>query len=256
MPLLPIPDEFVYGPVRSRRLGSSLGVNVFPLGRKICNFNCAYCQYGWTREAESAVAPDDWPAPTVIAAAVRRRLRSLRSDERRLDRITLAGSGEPTLHPRFGEIVERLKVVRDEECPETRIAVLSNAGTLDRPAVVEALKRVDEAYLKLDTADSEIFKRLNGAPAGMPRLFETLRALPHVTIQALFTRDAQGRVDNTTPDAVERWIGALKAIAPEAVHLYSVDRDPAWSALEKISYEELNAIADRARAAGLHASVY
>jgi hypothetical protein len=97
---------------------------------------------------------------------------------------------------------------------------------------------------------------LNGAPAGLPRLVDALRTLSHVTIQSLFTRDRQGRVDNTTPEEVERWIGALKAIAPEAVHLYTVDRDPAWSALEKISYEELNAIAGRARAAGLAVTVF
>lgn len=256
MPLLPLQDELVYGPVRSRRLGWSLGVNVFPPGRKICNFNCAYCQYGWTRESESAVAPEDWPAPTSIADAVRLALRKIKRAGRHLDRITLAGNGEPTLHPRFSEIVERLRIVRDEECHDARLAVLSNAGTLDRPAVLDALRRVDEAYLKLDTADAGTFKRLNGAPTGLPRILEALRTLPHVTIQSLFTRDATRRVDNTTPEEVERWIAALKAIAPEAVHVYSVDRDPAWAALEKISKEEMQAIVDRARAAGLAATVY
>jgi wyosine [tRNA(Phe)-imidazoG37] synthetase (radical SAM superfamily) len=259
MPLLPVLDEVVYGPVRSRRLGASLGVNVFPAGRKVCNFNCAYCQYGWTREREAAVAADAWPAPEAIADAVRRALRTGEGASRALDRITLAGNGEPTLHPRFGEIVDRLRTVRDEECADVRLAVLSNAGTLERPVVVDALRRTDEAYLKLDTADSEIFKRLNGAASGLPRLLETLRALSHVThvvIQSLFTRDAGRRIDNTTPDAVERWIGALTVIAPEGVHVYTIDREPAWAALEKIPYEELNAIAARARAAGLNVNVF
>ncbi len=256
MPLLPLLDEVVYGPVRSRRLGWSLGVNVFPAGRKICNFNCAYCQYGWTREGEAAVAPSDWPAPSGIADAVRHALRRLKAAGRRVDRITLAGNGEPTLHPLFGEIVERLRVVRDEELHDARIAVLSNAGTLDRPVVLDALRRVDETYLKLDTASPDLFKRLNGAHGSLPAVLEALRTLPHVTIQSLFTRSEDGRVDNTTPAAVERWVGALRVIAPVAVHVYSVDRVPAWSALQPVPAKELEAIAGRARAGGLAVSVF
>jgi wyosine [tRNA(Phe)-imidazoG37] synthetase (radical SAM superfamily) len=122
--------------------------------------------------------------------------------------------------------------------------------------VLTALRRVDEAYLKLDTADPDVFRRLNGAHGGLPRLLEALRTLPHVTIQSLFARDAEGRVDNTTPEAVERWVGALRVIAPVAVQVYSVDRVPAWSALQPVSPEELESIAARARAAGLAATVY
>jgi wyosine [tRNA(Phe)-imidazoG37] synthetase (radical SAM superfamily) len=173
-----------------------------------------------------------------------------------MDRITLAGSGEPTLHPRFGEIVERLRVVRDEQSRAACLAVLSNSGTLDRPSVLEALAHVDEVYLKLDAADEGLLRRLNGVRAELPRLLEGMRKVPHVTIQSLFTRDAAGRMDNTTPAALEQWIDALLAIGPEAVHVYSLDRVPAWAALEKVPREELNAIADRARAAGIEATVF
>ncbi len=256
MPLLPLLDEVVYGPVRSRRLGWSLGVNVFPAGRKICNFNCAYCQYGWTREGESAVAPDHWPAPSRIADAVGRALRALETAGGRVDRITLAGNGEPTLHPRFGEVVERLRVIRDEALHDARIAVLSNAGTLDRPAVFDALRRVDDAYLKLDTADPALFKRLNGARGSLADVLDALRALPHVTIQSLFARSRDGRVDNTAPETVERWVAALRVIAPVAVHVYSVDRVPAWSALQPVPTTELEAIAAKARATGLAVTVF
>lgn len=256
MPSLPLLNDLVYGPVRSRRLGWSLGINVFPPGRKICNFNCAYCQYGWTCEGETAVRPDEWPAPVAIADAVRAALTTLQAGHRRVDRLTLAGNGEPTLHPRFGEIVERLRVVRDEIAPRISLAVLSNAGTLERSAVVKALRRVDAAYLKLDTADADLFRRLNGGSAGLPRILEALCTIPHVTIQSLFTRDAAQRVDNTTPEAIQRWLGALKVIRPEAVHVYTIDRAPAWSALEKVPRPELEAIAARVKAAGIPVMVF
>jgi wyosine [tRNA(Phe)-imidazoG37] synthetase (radical SAM superfamily) len=255
-PLLPVHAHSVYGPVRSRRLGRSLGVHVFPPGRKICNFNCAYCQYGWTRESEARVDPADWPAPAAIATAVRARLLALREAGQVVDRVTLAGSGEPTLHPRFGEIVERLRAVRDEAMPSARLAVLSNAGTLDRPGIVTALRRADEAYLKLDTVDSAIFHRLNGVASGVMRILEGLRTVPHVTIQSLFTRDATRRLDNTRGDALDQWLGALRVIRPDAVHVYTLDRAPAWSALETVPRSELQAIAERVRAEGIPAVVF
>jgi wyosine [tRNA(Phe)-imidazoG37] synthetase (radical SAM superfamily) len=256
MALLPIVGDLVYGPVRSRRLGWSLGVNVFPPGRKICNFNCAYCQYGWTREYESAVAADRWPAPSSIAEAVRGALVQQRKAGLQIDRLTLAGSGEPTLHPQFANIVDRLSALRDEECPTARVAVLSNGGTLDRPAVLDALARVDEAYLKLDAADDALLKRLNGSRAELRVLLDGMRKLPRVTIQSLFTRDADGRLDNTTPAALQQWIEALLLIAPAAVHVYTLDRSPAWASLEKVPKEELRAIADLARAVGIDAMVF
>lgn len=256
MPLLPLQTDVVYGPVRSRRLGASLGVNIFPAHRKICNFNCAYCQYGWTRENETAVAAEEWPEPAAVGEAVRRALDGIRRDSGHVDRLTLAGNGEPTLHPRFGEVVEELRAVRDEACAEARLAVLSNGGTLHRPAVLAALARIDDVYLKLDTVDPETFRRLNGAKTPLASLLDALRTMTHVTIQALFTRDAARKIDNTTPDAVGNWIAVLKEIRPKAIHVYSLDRAPAWSALQVVPRAELEAIAARARAAGLNASVY
>lgn len=253
---LPIISELVYGPIRSRRLGISLGVNVFPAGRKICNFNCAYCQYGWTCEREDAVGPDQWPSPDAIAAAVADALATLTAQAIEVKRITFAGSGEPTLHPRFGEIVDALRRVRDEKLPSARIAILTNGGTLGRPAVVDALRRIDEAYVKLDTVDPDIFRRLNGSRSGLAELLETLPRLPHVTIQSLFTRDASGRIDNTTPAAIEQWLAAVRTIKPDAVHVYSLDRDPAWPELQRVARDELEKIAERVRGEGIDALVF
>lgn len=255
MPLLPLHDGTVYGPVRSRRLGRSLGVNVFPAGRKICNFNCLYCQYGWTREDERSVRREEWPAPSAIAADVRDVLREKPGDGS-IDRITLAGNGEPTLHPAICEVVERLRAVRDEVAPSTRLALLSNAGTLNRPTVLSALRRLDDLYMKLDAAHPDVFRRLNGAGDDRLPPFAILRTLPHVTIQALFTRDPDRRVDNTAPEALEMWLGALRVIRPAAVHIYTIDRQPAWRALLPVPRAELMGIAERVRAEQIAADVF
>jgi wyosine [tRNA(Phe)-imidazoG37] synthetase (radical SAM superfamily) len=254
VPLLPLHHGTVYGPVRSRRLGRSLGINVFPAGRKICNFNCLYCQYGWTREDERSVRPEEWPAPAAIAGDTRAALQQKTGG--RIDRITLAGNGEPTLHPGICEVVERLRVVRDEVAPSARLVVLSNSGTLNRPPVVSALHRLDEVYMKLDAAHPDVFRRLNGAGDDRLPSFRTLRALPHVTIQSLFTRDEARRVDNTAPEALGHWLEALRIIRPAAVHIYTIDRQPAWRALMPIPRAELMAIADRVRVEGIAAHVF
>lgn len=256
MALLPLQTDLVYGPVSSRRLGLSLGVNILPAHRKICNFNCAYCQYGWTREAEDAVRVEEWPVPAAVAEAVRSALRTLRASGQRVDHVTLAGNGEPTLHPRFPEIVERVRLVRDEESPGVRLAVLSNGGTLDRPGVIAAMKRIDDPYIKLDTADPVMFRKLNGAKRGLAPPTELLRGLPHATIQSLFTRDDSGTIDNTTSDAIAGWLEALKRIRPANVHVYSLDRAPAWGKLQIVPRAELEAIAARVRQEGIRAEVF
>lgn len=255
MALLPLQTDLVYGPVRSRRLGASLGVNILPAHRKICNFNCAYCQYGWTRENERAAGPDDWPAPVEVAEAVRSVLQGLRVQGRRVDHITLAGNGEPTLHPRFAEIVEQLRLVRDREWPDARLAVLSNGGTLDRADVVAALRRIDDPHLKLDTVDPGLAKKLNGSK-GRAASIEVLKTIPHLTIQSLFTRDESGAIDNTTPAALADWLGALRRIRPANVHVYSLDRAPAWRNLQVVPRAELEAIAARVRNEGIPAEVF
>jgi wyosine [tRNA(Phe)-imidazoG37] synthetase (radical SAM superfamily) len=191
-----------------------------------------------------------------IAEAVRAALQALRHDGARVDHITLAGNGEPTLHPGFAEIVDRLRTVRDEEWPSAKLALLSNGGTLDRPDVLGALKRMDDAYLKLDTADAATFKKLNGAASGQSIPLEVIRTLPNVTIQSLFTRDDSGAIDNTTSAAIDGWMKALKRIRPRSVHVYSLDRAPAWCKLQVVPRAELEAIAARARAEGIPAEVF
>jgi wyosine [tRNA(Phe)-imidazoG37] synthetase (radical SAM superfamily) len=228
--LMPLHPDVTYGPLRSRRLGNSLGVNLLPPNRKICSFNCLYCQYGWTdpRGDEAASA---WPDVHHVARRVSDALEAVAASATRLDRITLAGHGEPTLHPEFETIVERLRSVRDLVAPGTRIAVLSNASTLRRPHVGRALTRLDERYMKLDAGDADTLRRVNATAVDLEDLLERLASLPDFTVQTMLVTDADGLIDNTTPGAVGAWLDALARVRPVGVHLYTLARAPALGRL-------------------------
>lgn len=247
---IPLQPGIVYGPVSSRRLGCSLGVNLLPGNRKACNFNCAYCQYGWTPVGAIATQRT-WPAPVAVALAVEGALRRNRA----IDCITLAGNGEPTLHPGFGETVERLRLVRDRLAPGVRIAVLSNSSTLGRAAVVSALRRVDDRYMKLDAGDDGTLRRLNGARLRVDAIVEGLQRLDRIVVQAMFVQ-SRGRLDNTTPEAVNAWLHAIRRVGPSAVHLYTLDRTPASRRIEPVARPVLDAIASLVSGAGIPARVF
>lgn len=252
---IPLQTQIAYGPVASRRLGRSLGVNVLPEGSKVCNFNCPYCQYGWTpvplRERPGSSARMAWPSVRAVVEAVDRAL-----GRHAVDRITLAGNGEPTLHPGFARIVEELRLVRTSRAPGARLAVLSNASTCGEPHVAAALMRLDECYMKLDAGSDLMLRRMNGSPVPLRTVVDGLRRLGGVTLQSLFTRDAAGRIDNTTPDAIGRWIEAVRSVRPAAVHVYTIDRDPAWARLERVPRAELEAIAAQVEREGIPALVF
>lgn len=255
---LPLLDSIVYGPVHSRRLGSSLGVNLLPPRLKVCTFNCAYCQYGWTRTVSDDQVPNSgtWPVPWTVYSAVYRQLERMRRSQEPLDRITLAGHGEPTLHPEFEEVVDRLCALRDHWAPGVPIAVLSNSTTAAWPAVRRALGRLDERYMKLDAGSEDLVRRINGSLRPFVRIVDALHDLPDITIQAMFVRDGTGRLDNTTDRAVTDWLSALVRIHPTRVHVYTIDRDPAWPYLRRVSSRQLSEIVERVQAAGLQAEAF
>ncbi len=251
---IPLQSGIIYGPVRSRRLGASLGVNILPDARKVCNFNCPYCQYGWTPAGRNGqpAAGDAWPPPGEVAAALDAAL----DRSGAIDRITLAGNGEPTLHPDFPAVVEQLRTVRDRRAPRARIAILSNASTVADAEIARALGRVDERYMKLDGGDQATLKAMNGTTVPIRRIVEGLAGLDRVILQSMFTRDPKGRIDNTTPAALDNWLDAVRRVNPSAVHVYTIDRSPAFEALEAVPRRELNAIAERVRALGIDAVVF
>ncbi|MBI4475527.1 MAG: radical SAM protein [Acidobacteria bacterium] len=255
---LPLLDSIVYGPVKSRRLGCSLGINLLPPRLKVCTFNCAYCQYGWTRAIAEDGAPrvGAWPAPWTVFAAVYARVERAHRVGERIDRLTIAGHGEPTLHPEFEEVIDRLCALRDRWAPRVPLAILSNSTTAAWPAVRRALVRVDERYMKLDAGSEDLLRRLNGSLRPLSRIVDSLHHVPDVTIQAMFVRDGTGNIDNTTDKAVTDWLAALIRIHPTRVHLYTIDRDPAWPYLRRVSEPRLREIAERVQTAGIPAEVF
>jgi wyosine [tRNA(Phe)-imidazoG37] synthetase (radical SAM superfamily) len=253
---IPLQQHIVYGPVRSRRLGRSLGVNVLPIGVKVCNMNCAYCQYGWTGgQRTKARRRTAWSTAAQIGAAVAARLRRAERDDESLDRITVAGHGEPTLHPEFENIVERLVDIRDRLAPELRLAVLSNSTTAAWPSVRRALGLFDERYMKLDAGDPITYAHVNGLGTSVGTIIDALRDLPRVVVQSMFVTDGKGRVDNTTEGAITQWLAAIDAIQPSRVHVYTLDRPPALEGLRPVSIRRLREIAERVRLREIPADV-
>ena len=243
--------------MRSRRLGRSLGVNLLPAGVKVCNMNCAYCQYGFTQGApRRRDRSQAWPAAATVEAAVEARLTQAADSNEWLDRLTVAGHGEPTLHPDFEEIAGRLRSVRDRISPAIQLAVLSNSTTAGRPGVRRGLAFFDERYMKLDAGDPITCARVNGLRMPIADIVDALRALEAIVVQAMFVTDPSGEVDNTTEGAVSEWLAAIERVKPTRVHIYTLDRPPAMSGLKAAPARRLREIAEHVRSAGIPADVF
>jgi len=244
---IPIQDEIVYGPVVSRRLGKSLGINLLGTSAKTCNFDCLYCQYGFTGRHIK-----NFPSLEHIQACV---LEAFRQGERP-DRITVAGNGEPTLYPRFAAAMEMISAARDAWLPSVPIAVLSNSSTCSSAIIRLGLSMADERIMKLDAGTPEVFNALNGPVSlgAWERMLEGLQKLEDFTVQAMFVR---GLIDNTSEANVDCWIRVLKRLHPNAVQVYTLARPPAESRLVAADEPVLRRIADRVRGElGIEASVF
>lgn len=225
---------------------------------KLCNFNCIYCECGWN----GAHGTGGFNPAERVVAALEHRLAEMAEAKELPDVITFAGNGEPTMHPDFGRIIDATLRLRDRYAPQTRVAVLSNATMIDRPAVREALLQVDRNILKLDSAVDETVRRIN-QPQNGRTVAETIDLLGgfegRLVVQTMLLRGDYGghRIDNTTQEEVEAYIGALGRIRPAEVMLYTIDRNTPADGLEKVSFEEMEAIANRLREAfpGLAVSV-
>ncbi len=242
-----------YGPVRSRRLGRSLGINVLPGGRKVCNFDCRYCQYGWTDPALSAsTQAPEFPALEEILEAVSSTLRALPAP---LDYVTFSGNGEPTLHPRFGAIVDGVNELRNRLAPGARSVILSNSSTVGDAGVRGILARLDVRIMKLDAGTEACFLRYNRPADGLTlaEVVEGLRLLSDATLQTLLTTGSAGNLDDREMDA---WIERVAAIRPQAVQLYTLDRDAPDRDLVPATREQLVRMRARVEALGIAAEVY
>jgi len=242
-----------YGPVHSRRLGRSLGINILPAGRKVCNFDCRYCQYGWTDPRFLAsMKESDFPAVADVLDAVASTLKTLFEPPAYL---TFSGNGEPTLHPRFGEIVEGVARLRDALAPRARTAILSNSSRVTDAGVRKALARLDVRIMKLDAGTEECFQRYNRPVEGLTleAVVEGLRALPGTTIQTLLTAGPVGNLDEKETAA---WLERVDAIRPRAVQLYTLDRGAPCEQLVAATRDELTAVGVRVEALGIQAEVF
>ena len=247
----------VFGPVRSRRLGVSLGVNMMPATGKICTFDCLYCENGLNAQRRT---PDGYNTAEEVLTALEERLRSMAAAGELPDVITFAGNGEPTASPAFPEAIRGAVRLRDELAPQAKIAVLSNGTRADVPAVHDALMLVDDNILKLDTVDADYIAFLD-RPCGrydVEHQIETFASFGgRAIIQTIFvTGEVDGHpADNTGEKYVGPWLSALKRIRPAAVTIYTVARETPVAGLVKAAPEVLDAIADRVRALGIRCTV-
>jgi wyosine [tRNA(Phe)-imidazoG37] synthetase (radical SAM superfamily) len=252
-------DDIIFGPVKSRRLGVSLGINLLPTKRKICNFNCIYCECGWTRNIEKAIS--HLPSRKDVYEALELKLSAMKAEGVSPDVITYAGNGEPTLHPFFPGIIDDSIVLRDRYFPEARIAVLSNATTITDPRIKSALLKVDMNILKFDSAfDSTV--KIHNQPRvdfSVEDLIKNLiRFNGKVIIQTLFIRGNYNgsAIDNTTPVEINAWLKALERIKPSEVMIYTISRDtPEGGQLKKVQVEELRGIATLVESLGIKTQV-
>jgi wyosine [tRNA(Phe)-imidazoG37] synthetase (radical SAM superfamily) len=252
-------DEIIFGPVKSRRLGVSLGINLLPTKKKICNFNCIYCECGWTNDIENAISR--LPGRQDVYTALEGKLSDMKEKGQVPDVITYAGNGEPTLHPAFPGIIDDSLSLRDKYFPRAKIAVLSNATTISKPEIKAALLKIDQNILKLDSAlDSTI--KIHNQPRMPMKAEELINNLAgfdgKLIIQTLFLRGSYKGIviDNTTPTEIEAWLKALNRIRPSEVMIYTISRDtPEGAALVKVTLSELKAIAARVDSMGIKTRV-
>ena len=251
-------DKIIFGPVKSRRLGVSLGVNLLPTDSKVCSFDCIYCECGWNPKKREKKAK--LPTRLEVAINLRKKLESMQQAGELPDVITFAGNGEPTLHPQFPEIIDDTIALRNQYAPNCRIAVLSNATMIHRESVFQALLKIEDNILKLDSAIAKTVELID-CPVGhfdLQRVIDHLQMFGKQTIvQTLFLRgDYKNQpIDNTTEEELKAWLEALQKIQPRQVMIYTIDRDTPAQGLLKIPMDELNQIAGRVREAGFNVQV-
>lgn len=250
-------NNIIFGPIRSRRLGISLGVNLLPIESKLCSFDCIYCECGWNDEHPGKRR---FNAREDVRDMLDAKLAEMVAEGTPPDVITFAGNGEPTMHPDFEQIIDDTIALRDKHCPSAKVSVLSNATQIHREDVRRALLRVDNNILKLDSAFDATVQLVN-KPQGaytVARIVELLKAFEgRLIVQTMFLRGEYlgQRVDNTTEEEVAAWLRLIEEIAPKQVMVYSLDRDTPCKTLEKVEKDELSEIAKRVEALGIACSV-
>ncbi len=246
----------IFGPIHSRRLGVSLGINLLPDDGKVCSFDCIYCECGFNAERRTKKL---LPTREEVRTALEEKLKDMQVNGPAPDVLTFAGNGEPTAHPHFPEIIEDTLALRDRYFPKAKVSVLSNSTFIDRPAVFEALNKIDNNILKLDTVDEEyihLLDRPNGKYS-VKKIIERMKEFEgNCIVQTMFLKGSyQGKdVDNTSDKYVLPWIEAVKEIAPRQVMIYTIDRETPDHNLQKATHEELDRIVALLEKEGIRAT--
>lgn len=252
-------EEIVFGPIHSRRLGVSLGVNVLPTEKKYCSFNCVYCECGWN------VIDTNVQVPLNKREDIRKALgKKLSENQNELNKtinsITFSGNGEPTIHPEILGIVNDVMELRDRYCPQAKISILSNSTNLVREDVFEALRKIDNPILKLDAGTEEMYETINEpVNSNFEQIKQKLISFGNkAVIQTLLLRgEHNGKIiDNTSEEEFSAWLDTIKKIRPRMVMLYSIDRITPEKKLEKLLIPELESYAQRVRALGIETKTY
>ena len=248
----------IFGPIRSRRLGVSLGVNLSPNDGKVCSFDCVYCEAGYNSQGAGTTG---LPKREDVSRELEAKLLAMKQAGEQLDVITFSGNGEPTLHPHFGEIIDDTIALRDKYFPLVKISVLSNSTRLGNEKVVAALRKVDNNILKLDSAITSTMRLIDQptSPSFTSEgvVNELAQFSGQCVVQTMFLRGEHDgkKIDNTTPQEVEALIEAYKRISPRQVMIYSIDRKTPEQQLEKVTREELEVIATKIREEGIDVTV-
>ena len=231
-------DDIVFGPIFSRRLGSSLGVNILPSKGKLCNFDCIYCECGWNVDG---VAERRFPVLAEVEAALHEKMEGLAAAGTPVDSITFSGNGEPTMNPDFPEIIDVTLKLRDRFFPNAKVSVLSNATLIGRKSVADALKRIDNPILKIDASDDTLISMIN-KPVGAYRLADVVENLKgfngNFILQTMFLRSSE--FDLSAPDVLAGWLDIVRDLKPRQVMVYTIDRETPDKTLGKYTVEEMN----------------
>ena len=233
-------DDIVFGPITSRRLGTSLGVNILPSKGKMCNFDCVYCECGWNRDW---VGDRRFPVYTEVENALETRLEELSAQGVRVDTITFSGNGEPTMNPDFARIIDRTLQLRDTFFPEAKVSVLSNATLVGRQSVFEALKKVDNPIMKIDASDDALIARMN-KPTGsysIDKVVEGLKGFEgDFILQTMFLKSPE--FDTAAPESLAGWMDIVRELRPREIMVYTINRETPDKTLSKYSVEEMTSM--------------
>lgn len=250
-------ENIVFGPIHSRRLGNSLGVNILPQGGKICNFDCIYCECGWNKDGHKN---NRFPSLTEVITAAEEYFRQLSEAGTKVDSITFSGNGEPTLHPDFPHITEAITSLRDRYLPDARISVLSNATNILRKDISDALMKIDNPILKIDSSDEGIIRIVN-RPVGNYSLESIVKAMEcfngNFILQTMFLKnqDPEHTFDLSSDTLAGEWVQLVLRLRPRLVMMYTLDRDTPSRYLEKVSIEKMKEIAAPLMKAGIKVQI-